>query len=229
MVKKIFLLIVLMLLVSACTNKKEINEVKQSDESDNHPSEMEEEKKYIDNNNTEIGIYYSYNLVTTYKTNLVNSKDIVVFDIYPSNEEHIERQNYINNLYDEYTSLDNYKNLRIGFNLKYTLNTGEEISYNIFDPDSARRYDIGHIMAWLYDDYKHRYDSWYSHIEQDEYNDGDKLFTSIKLYSSDIENIDSKIILTVFTYDGEDDFDENGNYRGNSSYSVEICDINKTC
>ena len=45
---------------------------------------------------------------------------------------------------------------------------------------------------------------------------------------SDMPDIKSKIILTVFTYD-DDDFDEETNaYRGNSKYSIVISDLNKT-
>lgn len=229
--KKMFILIIIMVILSACTSKNKYNkeEVIVPDDTKN---EIEEER-YIDNNDTEIGIYYfennKYNLVTTYKASIVDSSDIVIFDIYPSKNEYIDKTNYITNLYNTYISLENYEYLKIGFNLKYTLNSGEEISYNILDPDSALHYDVGHILAWLYDDYKHRNDSWYSHIEQEEYDSGDKLFTSIKLYASDSSNISSKITLTVFTYDGLDDFDDDGNYRGNSSYSIDICDINKNC
>ena len=59
----------------------------------------------------------------------------------------------------------------------------------------------------------------YSHLE--EVNDN-TLMTSIKIYAVDgIDNVQN-IILTAFTYDDEDDFDDNGNYRGSSSYTINI-------
>jgi len=230
--KKILLLIVAFLIFNGCTNKEKT--VDHYNVKYEEPAPIKEETlKYEDFNNTDIGIYYyengSYNLVKQYKTIFENSSDVVVFDIYPSSNDYIEKNNYLENLYNIWTSLDNYDDLKIGFNLKYKLDDGKEISYNILDPDTALNYDIGHIYAWLYDDYKHRFDSWYSHIEQEEFNSGDKLFTSIKIYANNIDNIVTPITFTVFTYDSEDDIDENGNYRGNSSYSIEICDINKTC
>ena len=76
-------------------------------------------------------------------------------------------------------------------------------------------------MTYLYDDYKNRYSNFYSHIEENEYND-DTLFTSIKLYANSIDMLSSNIELTVFTYDTLDDFDADGNYRGNSKYIVNI-------
>ena len=38
----------------------------------------------------------------------------------------------------------------------------------------------------------------------------------------DINKVTSPITLEAFTYDSADDFDEKGNYRGNSKYSIEI-------
>jgi len=233
--KKIILLLIIIVLCGCSNTKEKIKENKVEEQVDNTEKieEVKEEEKYVDENNTDIGIYLyqngKYNLVNEYKTSFKDNSDIVIFSIYPSKEEYIESYNYINNLYNIYTSLDNYSILKIGFNLKYTLNSGEEISYNILDPDTALHYDIGHILAWLYDDYKHRYDSWYSHIEQDEFNNEETLVTAIKLYNNNTLDISSKIHFTVFTYDSEDDFDSNGEYRGNSSYSIDICDLNKSC
>lgn len=48
------------------------------------------------------------------------------------------------------------------------------------------------------------------------------LMTSIKIYAVDGIDDVKDIILTAFTYDDEDDFDDNGNYRGSSSYTIEI-------
>lgn len=228
--RKVICLFTLVLLLSGCTGNKEENII---EEELNEPVQVEEEDKYVDNNNTKVGLYLyrngRYNLVSEYRTSISDEYDIVVLQIYPSTDEIIEDYNYINNLYNDWISLDNFNDLRIGFNLKYTLSDGTNISYNIIDPDTATHYDIGHIYAYLYDDYKHRFDSWYSHIEQDEYNSEGGLFTSIKLYAANTDIINSPITLTVFTYDSDDDFDSDGNYRGNSSYSINICDVNKTC
>ena len=231
--KKIFILIIITIFLFGCTKEENSNNIVNEKIDEEIIEEVKEEEKYVDENNTDIGIYLyqngKYHLVNEYKTGFKDNSDIVIFSIYPSKEEYIDGYNYINNLYNTYTSLDNYNSLKIGFNLKYTLSSGEEISYNILDPDTALHYDIGHILSWLYDDYKHRYDSWYSHIEQDEFNDDDTLVTAIKLYNNNTLDISSKIHFTVFTYDGEDDFDSNGEYRGNSNYSIDICDINRTC
>ena len=50
----------------------------------------------------------------------------------------------------------------------------------------------------------------------------DTIITSIKIYA--VEGIDDveEITLTAFTYDNQDDFDDNNNYRGNSKYTITI-------
>lgn len=109
--------------------------------------------------------------------------------------------------------------IKVGFNIKYSLSNGENINQTITNPSNT--ITSGYILNYLYDDYKNRNSNFYSHIEESEYND-DTLFTSIKLYANSIDLLTSDIELTVFTYDTDDDFDELGNYRGNSKYTVNI-------
>jgi len=230
--KKLFLLIMIMLLVG-CNSAKEknIEEVKTI-----IPEEVEEEPidTYFDENNTPIGLYVQegniLNLVHEYKTNIVDGTDIEVFGIYPSNDESIKLNNrYGIDFYNKWISIPNYDKLKIGFSIKFTIDTGEQIAYNILDPETAIQPGKEFILAYLYDDYANRNSNWYSHIEQYQYND-ESLFTALKLYANYAETgIVSKITLTIFTYDGLDDFDENNEYRGNSSYTITICDIEKTC
>ena len=230
--KKVVLLIISILLVGCTSVKKDQVkpiEIKVPDQIIEEPVEV-----YVDSNDTDIGLYIQNNNTFTlqheYKANINDGEDIVVFAIFPSNEEKlVMNYRYGTDFYNKWISIPNHDNLKIGFNIKFTINTGEEISYNILDPDTCIQYRKEYILAYLYDDYANRNTNWYSHIEQHQYND-DSLFTALKLYANDAEDtITSKITLTIFTYDGLDDFDENDQYRGNSSYMVTICDINKTC
>ena len=83
-------------------------------------------------------------------------------------------------------------------------------------------------MTYLYDDYNNFGKGFYSHIEKEQFNEN-TLMTSIKIQSSySVDQINSKISLTVFTYDSEDDF-ENNEYRGNSSYTMDICLEGRAC
>ena len=47
------------------------------------------------------------------------------------------------------------------------------------------------------------------------------LITSIKLYGVNLDNVEN-IILSAFTYKDTNDFDSEGNYRGNSRYTIRI-------
>ena len=224
--KKLIILLSLILIFSGCTkNAKKVDEVKKIKQN------IEEIKvpEYVDLNNTKIGLYFEKNrkleLIKEYKTNITSGVDIGIFQVYPKDDDEIVlNTDFGTSFYNSWIQTPNYNNLKIGFNVKYILDSGEEISYNILD------YNViyNEIYNYLYDDYANRYKSLYSHIEEYDYNEN-TLYTSIKLYGASVERINSKISLTVFTYDGLDDFDENDNYRGNSSYTITICDINKTC
>ena len=77
-----------------------------------------------------------------------------------------------------------------------------------------------YIFIYLYDDIHQPDGAWYSHVESMTDN---TLFSSIKLTAiHNLNEITSPVTLTVFTYDTEDDFDEDGNYRGNSKYTINI-------
>mgnify|MGYP003317781241 CR=1 FL=1 len=66
-----------------------------------------------------------------YKSNFVPEKDINVFQIYPSNEEKVTlNDSFGKSFYKEWTK---YNNIKMGFNIKFSLDTGEEINYNIFN------------------------------------------------------------------------------------------------
>ena len=229
--KKVFIIFMLLtfLLVGCKSNK-----VIEKKENKKIEKEVIKEKKddYIDNNNTDIGIYLEKNgkleLVTEYQTNIKSISDIGVFQIYPSKDkEIILNSKFGNSFYEKWTSLDNYQNLKIGFNLKYTVDNGEEVSHTILDPSTTMKTRYEFIVAYLYDDYKNRNSSFYSHIEDADYND-ESLFTSIKLFSNNTDRVTSKIKFTVFTYDTQDDIVDM-EYRGNSKYEITICDINSTC
>ena len=222
--KKILLVLVVLLLFCGCTKKEEVKE---------KPKEEKKEEiikdTYKDENNTPIGIYNLQGNTLTKLTKInktpVVEQDLGVFQIYPSNEDTITLNKAFGPaFYDEWIK---YQNTKLGFNLKFTLSDGRNISYNIFSPENT--FDQWeYLMNYLYDDYNNFGKSFYSHIEKEQFNEN-TLMTSIKIQSSySVDQINSKISLTVFTYDTEDDF-ENNEYRGNSSYTMDICLEGREC
>lgn len=221
--QKVLVFLIVILTISGCSN----NDFKKANDTTKRKTVKQEdtsEVKYVDQNHTQIGIYREVGnkliLLTDYNTSIKSGTDIGVFQIYPSNDKEISLDKKFGNIfYDKFVSLENHDNLKIGFNIKFTLKDGTNINHRILDPNTTIKDE--NIFTYLYDDYKNVNNTFYSHIEPSEYDDS-TLFTSIKLYASSVENLDSDITLTVFTYDTEDDFDEYGNYRGNSSYSITI-------
>lgn len=224
MYKLLLILCFVPILFCGCEQEKKEKTVK------TNPKEVHKEEvkpAYEDLNHTPIGIYQlngnTLTKLTTIHEKLTVEKDIGIFQVFPSNEDVVSLSNgFANDYYNKWIEYNNSLKVKLGFNIKFHLNTGEDVSYNILYPsDCMNRWE--HLMNYLYDDYANRGKGFYSHIENDEYTEN-TLFTAIKIQSSyQCNEIDSKIQLTVFTYDTDDDFDENGEYRGNSSYSMNIC------
>ena len=220
--KKVILMIILCFLVVGC-NSKEIKEKKTDDREE---KEIVEEDKYIDDNRMPISLYYErsgvLSLVKDYSILFKKGTDIGLFQIYPAREDKISlHDNFGNSFYKLWNSINQDKTYKMGFHISYVLEDGTKISHYVYNPSTAML-NKSYIKVYLYDDYAHRNDSWYSHIEKEEYNKNSYL-TSIKLTpGTAIDKVSSSIVLTVFTYNGEDDFDENGNYRGISKYSITI-------
>lgn len=216
--KKI-LIIIACIMLSACSSKKSDIKVKKTD----NTKKVEEVKEvYQDNNNTVVGLYKErgnkLELVTDYSTDISSSKDIDVYQIYFSNESIVNLDNKFGmSYYNMLNSLDN-PNIKVGFNIKYSLDSGEVINQTILRPSDTIQNE--YIFLYLYDDYKNRDSNFYSHIEDSEFDDT-TLFTSVKIFANKVDNLSSDIEFTVFTYDTDDDFEE-GNYRGNSKYKVNI-------
>ncbi|MBQ8193563.1 MAG: hypothetical protein IJZ46_05790 [Bacilli bacterium] len=230
--KKIFLLLMcVFILLCGCEKKEEIKDVVK-DKEENKEEIVEEVDTYKDLNNTPIGIYslQGNKLVklTSFNTKLVIEKDINTFQLYPSNEDVI----YLNNgfgqsFYDEYMKYNTNGNLKMGFNIKFTLYEGREVSYNIFSPNETFT-EWNYLMNYLYDDYANRGKSFYSHVESHQVTP-ETLYTAFKMQASyGCGDIFSKIQFTVFTYDSEDDFLDN-EYRGNSKYTLNICAEGRPC
>lgn len=177
------------------------------------------------NNNpiNKIGLYKYYGkskdreLITEYNDFWEYHKDISSFEVYYTNEPFINND-WLPETFDEYkNNYSNIDNYRIGYQINF-LTKDKEINKTILSPkDTEEFYD--YLEIYLYDDYHRERGVWYSHTTEDEFNEN-TLLTSIKLTAGKLINdISSDITLSVFTYD-YDDFDNEGNYQGNSKYTI---------
>lgn len=175
---------------------------------------------YVDDNPITVGLYNNGELVSTLKTKYQDDTDIATFNIIFTNDKKLPSDNLKTNwntYYKKYNKIDKYK---IGFLLEFTAD-GKEIKNKILDPDA--KYKAGpYVFVYLYDGIHQSDGASYTHLEKKDVN-SKTIYSSIKLYmSTKTKKIESPIKLTVFTYDGKEDFDEDGNYRGNSKYTITI-------
>lgn len=220
--KKISLLIAI-LLITACSYN-ENNELIQEPNRDETITEEPQEEIYVDNNEVKLSLFL-YNgtyrnkerLEDTYYTNFINGQDIGSFEVFLTDSKTVDGTSFKNTWNNYYNQYENISGHKIGFNIKFVLKDGTNYNANYFEPDT---YKFGeYFYTYLYDDINQKDGAYYSHLEQIEEN---TLLTSIKIYAVDgIDKVDS-FILSAFTYDSEDDFDEEGNYRGNSIYVIRI-------
>lgn len=220
MIKKVGLLFLILLLSACSVKEKEIYENKEVDNNINE--EIKEE--YVDDNPIKLSLFlYDNNyhnkkrIEDTYYTNFTSGVDIGSFEVFLTDESTIDGINFKdtwNKYYNNYVDITNYK---IGYNIKFVLNDGTSYNSNYLEPDNYRYGE--YFYTYLYDDIHQVDGAFYSHLENMEDN---TLITSIKIYA--VEGIDKVdyFVLSAFTYDGKEDFDEEGNYRGNSIYRVNI-------
>ncbi len=186
---------------------------------------VEKEPEYHDDNNTPISFYQlkgnKLEKIKNITGNYQTLDDILFLQIFPSSEEVINlNKSFSQSFYDTWITFQE-KPLKIGFSIKITLMNNEVIDYLILNPNQTMDH-WEYLMSYIYDDYINQGKSFYSHIESNEYTEN-TLFTAFKLQCGDkCHEISSPLILTVFTYDGEDDFLD-GTYRGNSQYTIPIC------
>ena len=204
-------LLITILFITGCSKKVE------------EPKEIEivEEKteKYVDNNPIILGIYENdYSLVKDYYTTKIGDKDLF-FTTYYTNDETLISGKTKYKWYEYYNKYDNIENYKIGYNISFMVGE-EKISKNITYVEDEYIFDP-YFYVYLYDDIHQLDGVWYSHITKDKVSDN-TIFTSIKLYLVEPAGITSPIALTAFTYDSEDDFDINGDYRGISKYQITI-------
>ncbi len=215
MFKKITILLLLLSLCS-CTKEKNNNPI------EDIPDVTIDEPivpKYNDENPVKVGLYQNGNLVKEITAPIVDDVDIGSFDVYFTQEEHLGSSNTKNNFNKYYNNYENPEKYKIGFYISYEHTDGLKEA-TILSPKGM--YAVSPIFNYLYDDIHQPNGAWYSHVEEGDVKDN-TIYSSIKLYTAgSSDKIKSPITLTVFTYDTEDDFTEDGKYRGNSKYTITI-------
>lgn len=213
--KRIICCLLCLILLTGCESTKSISKKVVKEE------KIEVKETYKDDNNMPISFYENNKKITTKEVAFKVGYDFGGnFQIFPSNEDSVDGN--WNSFYNEWIKYDSEHKIKIGYNISYSLSDGRKISHTILDPSNTMEYE-GYLAIFLYDDYNNRNKSWYSHLEEKDYNDN-TFITSIKLYGNGVVgDINSNIVITAFTYDTEDDFDpETKEYRGNSKATLTL-------
>lgn len=173
---------------------------------------------YKDNNPLVLGIYdESRKLIETYDFSWKKKQDIAWFSIFPIKELELSKENS-KLLWKKYWDSNIDKGYKFGVEISYNLND-EKIKLTILKPSDNVYFK--NVELYLYDGYNTDA-KWISHLEDKDLGDN-TVFTSIKLTGGElIESVTSPIVLKVFTYDSSDDFNNNGEYIGNSFHTVLI-------
>lgn len=186
-------------------------------------------KKFLNenvlDNEIPIGLYTIQNgkMVLTDTWHCDWSRDSIfgIFYTIASNEDIISYSNY-KTTFNEYWSKYNTNGYKIGYNIKFSLDTGEVIEKRILEPQDTPEL-FNHIQFYLYDDITYMPGRSYYHMRQREMTE-ETMLTSVKLVGyKETKGVNGPIELTVFTYNGDEDFDnETGKYLGNSKFTMKI-------
>lgn len=209
------LTILLLLLCVGCSKKEETPELPIKD-----PAPIEDPiPEYADSNTVKVGLYtktsYGRKLITDFSGSWGNDVDIKYFSTIFTDETEIYDRSDYKVLFKKYR--DSYEEkVKIGYMISYEAE-GKQINHILKDTSNFFEY-YKYMQVYLYDDINNS--GFYSHLTTMNEN---TIITTIKLTTTNLSYVTSPIVLTVFTYDTDDDFDpDTGIYRGNSSYSVTI-------
>ena len=192
------------------------------------------EEPYIDDNPIILGIYNRNSsntkrvLVSEVAKPWTYHNDIIEYNVFFTQDDEIDNTR-IPICFDKYATryVDDVSQYRIGYQVEFS--TGQQTyKKTIISPKDTEDF-FDYLEIYLYDGYHRAAGEWYSHTTEEEYNK-DTLLLGIKLTSGKkVNEINSDIILTAFSYDStnSEDFDSEGNYRGDSKYSITVKKSNK--
>ena len=237
MKKKIIPIILIILIIAAITaavmiikkqkEKENYNENVEiyTQEEENKETIGEKEPEYKDENNVPISLYIEQGnelvKISEYSCDWSPENVLNLFYAIPSTEESISAYNFDSMWKEKISEYPNGDKCRIGYQVSFKYEDGNTYTYNLKCPDDTY-FTFPKVMTYLYDDVNLVPGKPYYHITQDVMYDY-TIASSIKLVGDvDSDKIEGPITLTAFCFDSEDDFDEEGNYRGNSKYTITI-------
>lgn len=206
---------VFLVFVSGCATEKQ--EVKKEPSINQEENVVEQKQEVIP-----IGMYVKQNgervLTKEYSSLFALNQDVGVFSVFYTLEEKISGAS-IKDVWNSYLEKQPSSSLyKIGYHIFFETQD-MSISQTILKPEDAYGF-YDYMQVYLYDDIHQEDGAFYTHIEK---MGETSLLTSIKLTgSTHTYEIVSPITLTAFLYQGNDDFGQNGMYKGTHMFSMVI-------
>lgn len=166
-------------------------------------------------------------LVAQFSGKWVKGRNIAEFFALPTDKASVEKsapKALIEKYWGKYREDGKYK---IGYRVSFTLKSGEAVTLNIRSPKDApkdpKKYFYQFVEIYMYDNAKKDPDGDYGtwHL-QERFMTEDTLITSIKLTAGRKIAEVTAIDLTAFVYQGDGDFNAQGEYTGNLSYHIPV-------
>ncbi len=147
-------------------------------------------------------------------------KDIDCFEIMAATEDKLTGSSFRTIWKQAWDLHGDNEGAKIGFWIDFSLPKGMRVHRQILKPSDAKAF-YDYLEVYLYDDVHQTPGVWYTHLEDKDMTE-ETVITSIKLTSgSKIADV-GDITLTAFIYQGEDCFDERGEYIGQVYDSIVI-------
>ena len=223
---KKYILILMSFLLCGCNfsaNKTDVNELIFNTTENSE----EEPPKYKDENPVKVSLYVDNTsggldkVDGEFRDTWRRKRDIVVFGSVFSEENELASDYFQNIWKNNALKYDNYQNYKTGWYIHFKLTDGTVYDQMIFSPKDVEKF-YDYLELYLYDSANQPIGVWYSHLTEADMTEN-TVMTSLKLTAGSLyEQTDGEISVSVFTYEGEDDFDEEGKYRGNSVYTVKV-------
>ena len=147
-------------------------------------------------------------------------KDIDCFEIMAATEDKLTGSSFRAIWQQTWGQHTDNEGAKIGFWIDFSLPKGMRVHRQILKPSDAKAF-YDYLEVYLYDDVHQTPGVWYTHLEDKDMKE-ETVITSIKLTAgSKIADV-GDITLTAFIYQGEECFDERGEYIGQVYDSIVI-------
>lgn len=158
----------------------------------------------------------------TYSAAWVKGRDITSFECIASDAAELKNKDYFQDLWrEEWEKFENHDQCKIAYRVQFKTSDGKNIDKMLMKAGDELEYR-DYIENYLYDDIHQVRGKWYSHLNPEDMNE-ETILSSLKFTAGrNIEKVYSPITVSAYIYYSDLDFDEEGNYVGAVSYTVQM-------